>query len=495
MKKNFSVLIALISVVCTISINLQAQKTGTTRTVSGIVTDNSNNPLPGVSIILTGTDKGTATDRSGKYSLEVPENATLMFMYLGCTTQKIAVENQQEINVIMKERDLDEGIKPAKPIDLTARQHARAKVDNGFAFKMFQEVSKQEGENTFFSPLSLHIALGMLYNGSSGNTRKEIVETLGLTGFTESEINEYYQKISQSLLEVDPSTNIGIANSIWFRDEFSAKDRFVEIGKKYFDTEVKALDFNTPQAANSINKWCADKTNKKISQIVSSPIPKDMMMYLINALYFKSKWETSNRFDEQKTKSDDFTKTDNQKKKVNMMEQTTYLSYYADEHLQCVELDYGNRAFSTVVILPSKNMNINQLIQYLDNAKWQGAVNDMWRQKVWLKLPRFKIECDFSLNQPIRHLGMEGIFSGGFANISDDPLWVSTIKQKTFVEVNEEGAEAYALSSITVVGYGVQRKVPDEPVRFFADRPFLFLIREKSTGVILFIGRIDEPVE
>ena len=200
------------------------------------------------------------------------------------------------------------------------------------------------------------------------------------------------------------------------------------------------------------------------------------------------------KFDKKKTKLDNFTKTDSQKKKVNLMEQTSYLDYFADEYLQCVEMDYGNRAFSMVAILPSKNMNINQLIDYLDSEKLHNAVKNMRWQKVWLKLPRFKIECNFSLAQPIKDLGMEQMFSGGFTNISDDDLWVSNIIQKTFVEVNEEGTEAAAATTIVLAGAaGRPKKI--EPVRFFANRPFVYLIREKSTGVILFIGRMDEPCE
>ena len=219
-----------------------------------------------------------------------------------------------------------------------------------------------------------------------------------------------------------------------------------------------------------------------------------MMMYLVNALYFKSQWQTDIKFDKKKTKLDNFTKTDSQKKKVNLMEQTSYLNYFADENLKCVEMDYGNRAFSMVAILPSKNMNINQLIDYLDIGTLHNAVQNMRWQKVWLKLPRFKIECDFSLAQPVKDLGMEKIFSGGFANISDDDLWVSNIIQKTFVEVNEDGTEAAAATTIFMVGAaGRPKKI--EPVRFFADRPFVYLIREKSTGIIFFIGRMDEPCE
>jgi serpin B len=339
----------------------------------------------------------------------------------------------------------------------------------------------------------------MLYNGSSGNTRAEMVKALMLEKFSESDINVYYQEILQALIAIDPTTDLIIANSIWYRNYFPVKSAFIETGKKYFDAEVKALNFKDASAANTINKWCADKTKNRINHIVSAPIPDSMMMILVNALYFKSKWKKEIKFDKAKTKLDDFTKINGQKIKANLMEQTTFLPYYADQKLQCVELPYGNMAFSMIAVLPDNNIRIDQLIEHLATVEWQNIVDSMRQQKVWLKLPRFKIECDLSLNQPVMNLGMTQLFNGklaDFANISDTVMYVSEIKQKTFVEVNEEGTEASAVTLSGMLGGRISNKPQDEePVRFFADRPFLFLIREKSTGIILFIGRIDEPRE
>jgi serpin B len=385
-----------------------------------------------------------------------------------------------------------EDVAPAEPIELTVKQAEKANADNRFTFNIFKEVSVLEGANTFFSPLSLNMALGMLYNGASGDTRAEMAEVLGLADFTDAEINEYYQKMSQALLNIDPLTEISIANSIWYRDGFPVKQPFIDVNQKYFDAGVRSLDFSKPDAADIINKWCAEKTKDRIKEIIEDPIPGNVMMYLINALYFKSKWQFE--FDKANTKQDDFTKAGNQKKKVPMMEQTTALPYYADQHLQCVEMPYGNQAFSMVAILPADNMSIEQLIENLDNTSWENIVASLREQNVRLKLPRFKIECDIPLNNPVKNVGMQQIFGGGFANISDVPLAVSNIKQKTFVEVNEEGTEAAAVTVIemfTSSGPGT----PSAPVPFFANRPFLYLIKEKSTGVILFIGRMDEPKE
>ena len=383
---------------------------------------------------------------------------------------------------------------PAEPIALTAGQVEKASGDNGFAFKIFKEVSKLNGSNTFFSPLSLNAALGMLYNGASGETRAEMAEALGMTDFTDTEINEYYQKMLQALLKIDPNTDIGIANSIWYRTRLPVKQSFIDVNRNFFEAEVKPLDFNSSDAANVINKWCADKTNNRIKEIIESTSSDDMM-YLINALYFKSKWQF--KFDKNQSKQDDFTKIDNQKVKVNMMEQTTTLSYYADQRLQCVEMPCGNQAFGMIVVLPVNETDINRLIENLDDVAWQKIVDNLWKENVRVKLPRFKIECDFDLKDPVRNVGIQKIFSGGLENISDLDLLVSKIKQKTFIEVNEEGAEAAAVTAIGItLGSGTGGGVsPIVPIQFFVNRPFLYLIKEKSTGVILFIGRMDEPKE
>jgi serpin B len=420
---------------------------------------------------------------------------SLIYCYYACDNENVSAIPDKSVK---EDVTATEVIEPFMPIELTVRQGKKADADNYFSFKMFKEVSAQNGANTFFSPLSLNMALGMLYNATSGKTRTEMADALGLADFTESEINEYYQKMMQGLLNIDPLTEISIANSIWYRDSLPVKQSFFDTNKQYFDAMVQSLDFSKSEAAGIINNWCADKTKDRITKIVESPINDLTMMYLINALYFKSKWQFE--FDRAKTKQDDFILTGNHPKRVNMMEQTATLPYYADQRLQCVEMPYGNEAFSMVAILPTGAMSIDQMIGYLNHTEWQNIVNKLSPQKVWLKLPRFKIECEMPLKESVRNAGMKRIFIpltaelGNMVDLNDmDDLHVSDIKQKTFVEVNEEGTEAAAVTAVeiqaTSIGLG------SDPVRFFANRPFLYLIKEKSTGAILFIGRMDEPKE
>jgi serpin B len=214
-------------------------------------------------------------------------------------------------------------IEPAKPIQLTTKQAERASLDNRFSFTMFQNVATNA--NTFFSPLSLNMALGMLYNGASGNTRAEMAEVFGVTDFTDEEFNEYYRKISEDLQHVDPLTEISLANSIWYRTGFSIKQSFLDVNRQYFDAQVNDLNFSDSKAADIINNWCAKKTKNRITEIVDNPIGDDVVMYLINAIYFKSRWQFA--FEKSNSKESDFTLENGEKKKVTLMEQTTDLPY------------------------------------------------------------------------------------------------------------------------------------------------------------------------
>ncbi len=272
MKNRLTVLFVAITVVCMASMNLQAQETANMRTVSGIVTNDSGEPLVGVTVTIKGTSTGVVSDIDGKYSIAVPENALLRFQYLGHVEQEIAADSAQVNGVIMEDK-FTTGLQPAQPINLTPKQREKAEADNRFAFQFFREVAKQEDDNVFFSPFSLNMILGMLYNGASGDTRDEMIQALGLADFSDAEVNKYYQKIAQALLKVDPTTEFAVANSIWYRNSFSVKDEFVEIGKEYFDAEVQSLDFNHPQAAGTINNWVADQTTIESTRSLAPPYP------------------------------------------------------------------------------------------------------------------------------------------------------------------------------------------------------------------------------
>ena len=390
---------------------------------------------------------------------------------------------------VCDEKETPEEIKTYEPIMLTSAQMQKVESDNKFSFQMFKEVSKIGEENIFFSPLSSNIALGMLYNGTDGDTRTELADVMGLGDLSELEINEYYQKMIQALLSIDPATDISIANSIWYREGFPIKQPFIDLNKNYFDAEVAALDFSKSDSRDIINNWCAEKTNNKIKTIIDAPISAETVMFLINALYFKSQWKF--QFDKKETSEVTFYKRNHKQETVKMMtQQSVTLPYYRDDSLSCVEIPYGNEAFSMVAFLPSSDKSIDELIAYLDEKTWSNISTNMYETEITLGLPRFKVECDMDLNSPLQSAGINKIFVGELGNISDVELVVSKVKQKTFIEVNEKGTEAAAVTSIQVEMTSVS-----DSYSFYANRPFLYMIKEKSTGAILFIGRMANPQE
>lgn len=382
--------------------------------------------------------------------------------------------------------NIEVSAEPAKPITLTTKQGEKVAGDNVFSFKLFREVAtSKEKENAFISPLSTVMALGMLYNGTSPDARAEMAAALNMSGFSDTEINEYYQLMLQALLSIDPSTAISIANSIWYREDFSVKQTFIDINNKYYDAVVES-----PFTSDAINKWCAGKTNDRIKTIIEE-LPADVVMYLINAVYFKSNWQF--KFDKKDTGKEIFTLGDGSSLNTDMMNQETTLPYYSDEMMQCLEMPYGNQAFSMVAMLPAEGKTVDDLVDYLDNEAYNTMLSGFQERNVRVKFPRFKQEYSISLKDPVYNLGMHLIFKeGNLGEIAEQAnIAVSDIKHKTFVEVNEEGTEAAAVTAVSIINTSASPS--PQTLTFFADRPFIYLIKEKSTGAILFIGRMDNP--
>ncbi|MDR2893940.1 MAG: serpin family protein [Alistipes sp.] len=386
-------------------------------------------------------------------------------------------------------------VAPAEPIVLDTRSAEKIAADNDFAFRFFREtlatVPEVDKKNAFVSPLSLTMALGMLYNGTSPDAAAEMEAAMGMAGFTPEEVNAHYQALMGALLEADPRTNLAIANSIWSRDGFPVKPAFYDVNREYYDAEVQSRDFNLAATVDEINKWCADNTAGKIPKILDGSISPETVMYLINAVYFKGQWKYT--FEKSDTRDEPFHLADGTQKTVPMMNQEVAMPAYWNPSLQCVDLPYGNGAFSMMLVMPlDENGSLDELIAEFDADTYNEVVSGLYKSNFDLKIPRWKQECDFGLNSAVKNLGIRQVFGeGSLSGISDDStLRVSGIKQKTFVEVNEEGTEAAAVTSVEVMATVAE---PSGPPSFIADRPFLYLIRERSTGAILFIGRMDEP--
>ena len=373
----------------------------------------------------------------------------------------------------------------AKSIMLKASQQKRVSQDNEFAFDLLKKTIENSGEtNVVVSPLSVSIALGMAWNGASGITKSEMETAMKMSGLTTDDINDYYRIMQSTLPKMDPSTKLSIANSLWYRTGFPVKADYLTINKDYFGAYVREIDFSKSWALDSINGWCSVKTNKLIPTIIDEISP-DAMMFLINAVYFKGIWR--NKFDKKKTVEGNFTNELKQNSVVNMMQQEDTFAYYSDDLAQYVDLPYGNKAFSMTIVLPSENKTTSDVLKSIGSESFTEKLDNMSVRKIKLFLPRFKVENKFELKPVMEMMGMQQAFTdqADFSKISDIQLLISQIIHKTYVAVDEEGTEAAA---VTAIGFETT-SMPEYPI-VMVDKPFIFLIREKSTGVILFIGKM-----
>lgn len=381
----------------------------------------------------------------------------------------------------------DVKLKEAEPIPLKAGMEKRIQQDNEFALDLFRKtIASTDEKNVFISPLSVSIALGMAWNGADTETKSEMATALKMSGMTVDQINEYYQIMQTALPDVDPSTRLNIANSLWYRQGFALKSDYLQVNRNYFNAEIRELDFGKAGAVDTINQWCALKTNNLIKEPLDHISP-EAVMYLINAIYFKGIWVK--QFDKKKTFETNFYAEGGEQVRVNMMQQLDTFVYYQDDLAQYLDMPYGNKAFSMTAILPKEGKTTNDVLNTLDLQKWGSVVSLMTPKKVHVYFPKFKTKGDYELKGPLMEMGMLKAFSeeADFSRISNWKLFISRILHSTYCDVNEEGTEAAA---VTIIEFELT-SMPDYPV-FNANRPFVFVIREKSTGVILFIGKMGQ---
>lgn len=375
---------------------------------------------------------------------------------------------------------------PAVQRELTTAEKALVTADNAFGLKLFREILKdQQDRNVFISPLSVSMALGMTYNGADGDTREAMQQTLELNGLTLEEINQSYQSLIDLLTRLDPQVVFKIANSIWYREGYPVKQDFLQRNETYFDAVVREMDFSAPDALATINGWVSDNTNGKIEKIVDELDP-NLVMMLINAVYFKGTW--TYQFDPNDTKDATFYSTPSTTMDCRMMEQEGDLAVYRNSAFTAVDLPYGDELFSMTIILPHESTDLDSLLNELTPENWAAWMGHFAVQETPLFMPKFKTEYELKMNDVLSALGMGVAFGGGanFNNICEYcGLYIDEVRHKTFVEVNEEGTEAAAVTSV-----GIFDSVPS-PIR--VDHPFIFAIREKASGTLIFLGRIVEP--
>ncbi len=376
-------------------------------------------------------------------------------------------------------------------IELRSEEKKMIGSDQAFAFEFFENVYREEalGEDANFmiSPFSLSMALMMTSNGAAGETKSAMRGTLHLDGYGDQELNAYYKKLKEALLKTDPSTKLSIANAIFTNKFVDIRKAFLNTNQTYFDATIQQVDFGNSSTVGIINGWASEHTNGLIKEVIEETSPMDLM-YLLNAIYFKGIWTT--QFDKKNTSRKPFTHEDGGSVNVEMMQQTATFNYTADESFQLVQLPYGNQAFSMMVLLPVEGLRLGDAVTILTGDGYWGALQSRLSEaEVLLSLPKFKTEYSKKLNDLLTTMGMGIAFSdmADFSGMSDRDASIDFVKQDTYISTDEEGTEAAA---VTIVGIREYAASGPRQVIFNANRPFLYLIQENSTGAILFMGAV-----
>jgi serine protease inhibitor len=378
----------------------------------------------------------------------------------------------------------------ALPRELSDDERQTIAASNRFAFDLFRSINKRFVDtNVFISPLSASFALGMTLNGADGETFEGMRQALRIEETDLSRINDAYRDLIALLLELDPSVDMRIGNAIWYRNTFQFHQAFFDTVGHYFDARVAGLDFGSPATIGRINAWVDTATAGKITKVLDS-IDKDLVMLLMNAIYFKGSWRS--QFDPAQTQNAPFATERGPSYSARMMHLNEQVALGTVNGAQAVDLPYGRAAFTMTAILPPSGTDVDAFIETLDQPKWDAIVGALRQTKADVYLPKFRMEWEDTLNDDLKAMGMANAFCEGCANFTrmspaGRNLFISFVKQNTFVNVNEEGTEAAA---VTTVGVAVTSLPPS--IRF--DRPFVFVIRERLSGTILFMGKVAVPI-
>ena len=380
-----------------------------------------------------------------------------------------------------------------KTLELTAKAAEVIEYGNDFGIELFTRVAGVEDKNFMLSPLSASAALTMLLNGCAGDTYDQLRGTLKYPEtMTISEINEVYQSLVGQLLDIDPKVKLALANAIFYRQGFSVKNPFLSTMDTDFDAEISGLDFSLPSALTTINNWASDNTNGKIPKVLNE-ISDNAVMFIMNALYFKGDW--SYQFNKDLTSDRPFYTSGSSSVDVSTMKgdvgsRVTYGTGY-----RAIEMPYGQTNFTMVVIVPEGTLA--DFNASFDAEKWNTVTSALDNQEKYGELtvymPKFKFSYEKLLNDQLQGMGMLDAFDPYLADlsgISDASIYVSFVKQNTFVEVDEKGTEAAA---VTTIGVEVT-SFPPQPREFVIDKPFVFAIRERTTNTLLFIGQVANPL-
>lgn len=378
-------------------------------------------------------------------------------------------------------------------IELTLKQKEVVASANSFAFDLFSPVvaGEEPGTNIMISPFSITSALSMTLNGAAGGTFDAVKSALRYGGKSLEEINDTYRRLVTVMVPVDERVVMEIANSVWAENNFPVKKEFTDALREWYLAEARNFDVSDPRSVNIINGWIEEKTHDRIQKMLSS-LDRDLVMLLINAVYFTGKWK--HQFDAKLTDERPFYTSPGNPVNVPVMYQKQKFAVARPEGVTLVELPYGQGNYTMVVALPEVGTSPAEIVTGLDAVRWEEWMEGLsyGQTEVELYMPKFKYEYKRKLNDDLISLGMGPAFVPGtadFSRISDVEVFISFVLHQTFIENKEEGTEAAAA---TVIGF-TRTSLPPEPEVIDIDRPFLYFIRETTTGTIVFMGLVADP--
>jgi len=419
--------------------------------------------------------------------------ALLLGSMLGACSSSESIEEAGEPKYVNMYQEV-------KPVRLTAEQTVFANDNNAFTLNFFQSLNgKMKNRSIVCSPLSITYVLSMVNDGATGTTEQELEQTLGFHKGGIQAVNDYCKNLIYNLPHVDEKVQLNIANAIFVNDKYQLKKLFQQDMANYYDAKAEALDFSSSSTLDRINGWCDEKTRGMIPTILERVDPRTVS-YLLNAIYFKAEW--ASMFEKNETREETFTAPDGETR-VPLMHQNVYMNYLRNDQYAAVSIPYGNGQWMMTVMLPEDGKTTDDVISSLAASGWstdflKNPLREARRYAVDLKLPRFETAFDTDdaggLIELLMGMGIRRAFDGNSAEIpnmcENGNLYISMMKQKAKIKVNEEGSEAAA---VTIAGLNFLSAVADtqEPPKatFHANRPFVYLIHEQSSGVILFVGK------
>jgi len=372
--------------------------------------------------------------------------------------------------------------------------------NSAFAFDLYRFLAEREGgENLFYSPYSISLALAMTYAGARGQTEAQMTEALRFR-LAQEDLHAAFNALDQELAQRgedaegkdEEGFRLNIANAIWGQEDYEFLSSFLDVLAENYGAGLRILDFaEAPEASRvAINEWISEQTEGRIEDLVpEGAIDPLTRLVLTNAIYFNAAW--ANPFQERATRERPFTRLDGSEVPVPMMHQTTPFLYAAGEDFQAVQLHYDGYDMSMVVVVPRQG-DFEAFEESLDGGRMQAIIEELERREVALAMPKFEFDASFGLKEALSALGMPQAFTGDadFSGMTgSQDLFISEVLHEAFVSVDEEGTEAAAATAVIMP----TSAMPEEPVELTIDHPFIFLIRDIQTGAVLFVGRVLDP--